>query len=198
MKITLADYGVGNIHSITKALEMAGFQVDTVTDMSKLLDAKCIMFPGVGAFDSTMERLLPVREQVRERLEAGVPTLSICIGAQIMFSASDEGKGPGIGVYEGRVRKLGSKTVPHMGWNTLNTEDPILEDIGSRHFYFAHSYYCDAVPDIVKGTTEYEGFIFPTLMRKYNIVSTQFHPEKSSVSGQKFLKNFYAYAEENA
>lgn len=198
MRCTLADYGVGNIHSISKALEIAGFDVEIVSDMSRLLDARCVVFPGVGAFDATVKGLLPYREQIRERMEAGVPTLGICIGAHITLGGSDEGTSPGIGFFGGRVRRLQSKTVPHMGWNTVETDDPMLEGIGDRHFYFAHSYYCDPEPkDVVKGTTEYEGFRFATLMRRSNTVAVQFHPEKSSESGQRFLRNFEAFAEES-
>lgn len=78
-----------------------------------------------------------------------------------------------------------------MGWNTVFGDDSLFEGIKDRHFYFAHSYYCDPVSeDVVKGTTEYEGFEFATLMRYKNVVATQFHPEKSSESGLAFLKNF--------
>lgn len=197
MKITMADYGVGNIHSIKKALELAGAEVEVVSEMSKLLDADCIMFPGVGAFDSTMERLLPYREGIRDRLRAGVPCLGICIGEQILFEGSDEGGSPGIGFFKGRVRALKSRTVPHMGWNLVMTQDPIFEGIDNRHFYFAHSYYCDPSDGpVVKGRTEYEGFTFPTIMRDANVVATQFHPEKSADAGARFLRNFVSFAEE--
>ena len=196
MKLALADYGVGNIHSIKKALELAGADVEVVSDMSLMADAECMVFPGVGAFDSTMERLLPYRSDVMARMDAGVPALGICIGAQIMFSGSDEGKGPGIGEFGGRVRALRTKVIPHMGWNIVKSSDPMFDGVDDMHFYFAHSYYCDPDPkDIVKGTTEYEGFEFATLMRKDNVVCTQFHPEKSSDSGLRFLRNFIDYAE---
>ena len=197
MNITMADYGVGNIHSIRKALELAGAKVEVVSDMSKLLDAECIMFPGVGAFDSTVERLLPYREEIRDRLMSGVPCLGICIGEQILFEGSAEGNSPGIGFFGGRVEPLRSRTVPHMGWNTVMSQDPLFEGIDDMHFYFAHSFYCCPSDDsVVKGRTEYEGFTFPTMMRGANTVATQFHPEKSSDAGAKFLKNFVAFAEE--
>ena len=197
MKVTMADYNVGNLHSLKKALELAGSEVEIVTDMSKLLDAECIIFPGVGAFDCTVSPLGQYTAAVKERLEAGVPCLGVCIGTHILFSGSDEGSLEGIGFFDGRVRKLRSRTVPHMGWNTVAGEDPIFEGIKDRHFYFAHSYYCDPVSqDCVKGRTEYEGFEFATLMRRKNVIATQFHPEKSAESGLAFLKNFVAFAEE--
>ena len=86
-----------------------------------------------------------------------------------------------------------------MGWNTVLGEDPMFEDVKDRHFYFAHSYYCDPISrEVVKGKTEYEGFEFSTLMRRKNVVATQFHPEKSSDSGLTFLRNFVAFAEDKA
>lgn len=196
MKITMADYGVGNLHSIKKALEKNGATVVTVTDMKDLLDAKCIMFPGVGAFDKTMERLQPYREQICERLNAGVPALGICIGAQIMFESSAEGKAPGLGFFSGTVKPLKAKIVPHMGWNTVESKDPLMNGIDSNYFYFAHSYYCDADPSDVIGTTEYEGTTFPSFFRKKNVYGTQFHPEKSGESGLEMLRNFIEAAED--
>ena len=196
MKILMADYGVGNIHSIAKALELAGAQVEVTSDLSRLPGAQCVVLPGVGAFDAVMKNLAPVREELRSKFQAGLPALTVCIGSHVMFSGSDEGELEGLTVYGGRVRKLRSKTVPHMGWNEVVTDDPIMDGIEDRRFYFAHSYYCDADKAVVKGVTEYEGFTFPTLMRDRNLVSTQFHPEKSSDSGQAFLKNFVRFAED--
>lgn len=195
MKVLMADYGVGNIHSIKKALEIAGAEVEVTSDLSRLPGAQCVVLPGVGAFDAVMRNLAPVREELRQKFEAGLPALTVCIGTHVMFSGSDEGELEGISAYGGRVRLLKSRTVPHMGWNEVVTSDPIMEGISERKFYFAHSYYCDADPKVVKGTTEYEGFTFPTLMRDHNVVSTQFHPEKSSAEGQRFLRNFVEFAE---
>ena len=94
LKVTITDYGVGNLYSIRRSLEMCGAEVEVITDMSKLEDAECIVFPGVGAFNKSMERLLPYRDMIRERVSSGVPTLGICIGMQIMFEGSDEGTSP--------------------------------------------------------------------------------------------------------
>ena len=199
MKMLMADYQVGNLHSIRKALELAGAEVEIVTDMERLLDAKCIVFPGVGAFDCTVAPIDPLSKKINERLEAGVPCLGVCIGTHILFPCSDEGKLTGISFFDGKVRMLKSRTVPHMGWNTVEGNDPLMEDVPDNHFYFAHSYYCDpADRDVVKGTTEYEGFEFATLMRRKNVVATQFHPEKSAESGLKLLKNFVSFAEDKA
>lgn len=197
LSISLADYGVGNLHSLRKSLEICGAKVTVVSDMKDLLDAECIAFPGVGAFDKTMEKLLPYREQILDRLRSGTPCLGICIGAQIMMQGSEEGTSPGIGVMEGKVVKLKAERIPQMGWNIVDTDDALFDGIENRYFYFAHSYHGEPTEkEVVKGTTEYEGERFPTLFRKWNTVGCQFHPEKSSTSGMRFLKNFISFAED--
>ena len=197
LSISLADYGVGNLHSLRKSLEICGAKVTVVSDMKDLLDAECIAFPGVGAFDKTMEKLLPYREQILDRLRSGTPCIGICIGAQIMMQGSEEGTSPGIGVMEGKVVKLKAERIPQMGWNIVDTDDPLFEGIENRYFYFTHSYHGEPTEkDVVRGTTEYEGVRFPTLFRKWNTVGCQFHPEKSSTSGMQFLRNFIRFAED--
>lgn len=199
MRCSLADYGVGNIHSISKALETVGFDVTVVTDMNRLLDASCIVFPGVGAFDATVENLLPLEDELGSMMRAGLPVLGICIGAHITMEGSEEGKSPGIGFFGGKVRRLNSRTVPHIGWNVVETEDPLFEGIDSRHLYFAHSFYCDPSSEkVVKATTEYEGFRFASMLRDVNTVAVQFHPEMSSYTGLDFLKAFEVFAEDCA
>jgi glutamine amidotransferase len=194
VRITLADYGVGNLHSIRKALELCGAVVDVVEDMSRLPEAECIVLPGVGAFDRTMERLLPYRDRIVSRLRDGVPCLGICIGLQILFQGSEEGGVPGLGYLEGRVVRLSAPRVPHMGWNTVLTMNGIMEGVDDPHFYFAHS-YCGEPGDYSDvGHTEYYGNM-PTLFHKGNTYGTQFHPEKSSTAGLRFLSNFVLYAE---
>jgi glutamine amidotransferase len=197
MKISMADYGVGNLYSIKNALENGGAEVEVVTDMEKLLGAECIVFPGVGAFDKTMEKLLPFREEIRKTLLSGVPALGICIGAQILFESSEEGTCPGLGLFDGKVTKLRAKCLPHMGWNTVGGEDPLFEGVDDRYFYFANSYYCSPKNENeCVGKTVYDGFEFPSFFRKANTYGTQFHPEKSGVSGTKVVENFIKFAEE--
>jgi imidazole glycerol-phosphate synthase subunit HisH len=198
LRVTIADYGVGNLHSLRRALERCGADVTVTSDMGKLSDAECIAFPGVGAFDRVMETLLPYRETITERLSSGVPCLGICIGMQILMEGSDEGELPGLGLISGRVEKLKAKQIPQMGWNTVVSDDSMFEGIDNRFFYFTHSYYGNPTDkDAVKGYCEYEGVNYPIFFRKKNIVGSQFHPEKSSASGMKFLKNFIQFAEES-
>jgi glutamine amidotransferase len=194
VRLCIADYGVGNLHSIRKALENCGAEVDVQKDMAALLEADCIVLPGVGAFTKTMERLLPYRKEIVKELEAGKPCLGICIGSQILFESSEEGEGPGLGFMKGRVVRLKADRVPHMGWNSVECKDDLFESISEPYFYFAHSFYGNALEDVVVGTTDYYGR-FPTVFRKANTYGVQFHPEKSSSTGLKFLRNFVRFAE---
>jgi glutamine amidotransferase len=194
VKITIADYGVGNLHSIRKALENCGAKVSIATDLNLLLDAECIIFPGVGAFSRTMERLFSIRDEIVRRLSEGIPCLGICIGMQILFEGSEEGSRPGLGFMNGRVIRLRANKIPHMGWNTVASEDPILHGTGSNFFYFAHSYRAEPREGITVGRTHYYEE-FPSIVRKVNTYGTQFHPEKSSTHGLKFLSNFVEFAE---
>ena len=161
LSITLTDYGVGNLYSIRRSLENCGAEVTVVKDMKDVLDAECVVFPGVGAFDKTMEKLQPYREDIRD----------------------------------GDVVPLVGKVIPHMGWNQVVSDDPLMDGVGDRNFYFAHSFRGNPAEDITIGTTEYEGTEIPTFFRKANTYGTQFHPEKSSASGMAFLRNFIAFAE---
>jgi len=194
VRMAIADYGVGNLHSIRKALENCGGSPFVVEDMRELLEADCIVLPGVGAFDKAMERLRPVARELAVKLEGGAPCLGICIGAQILFEGSEEGRKPGLGFYHGRVVKLKAERVPHMGWNSVRTDDPIFKGVRSPFFYFAHSYYGMPGEDIAIGDTDYFGQV-PTLFLKRRTYGTQFHPEKSSDSGMRFLRNFVRFAE---
>jgi glutamine amidotransferase len=196
LNISITDYGVGNLYSIRRSLESCGANVKVIDNMAELRDAECIVFPGVGAFDATMTKLLPMREEVCDMLRGGMPALGICIGMQILFEGSDEGRSPGLGLYEGRVEKLPCRMIPHMGWNQVVSDDPLLDGVPDDNFYFVHSYYGNPKEDgITLGHTEYEGREFPSFFRKFNTYGTQFHPEKSSASGRKVLQNFISFAE---
>ena len=195
VKVAIADYGVGNLHSIRKALENCGASPYVVDDMRELSKADCIVLPGVGAFDKAMEKLRPIRDRLVEKLDDAIPCLGICIGAQILFQGSEEGKMPGLGFYAGQVTRLKAERVPHMGWNSVECQDQIFEGIDSPYFYFAHSYSGRPEEDVVIGTTDYYGN-FPSVFLKGNTYGTQFHPEKSSDSGMRFLRNFVRFAED--
>lgn len=196
MKVTVADYGVGNLYSISKGLETAGAKTEIVSDMTALLDADCIVFPGVGAFGAAMDALRPVLPRLRTRVAKGVPTLGICLGMQILFDRSEESGGEGLSVLSGEVKRLRARRVPQMGWNDVDwTEDEMFDGLpkGSQ-FYFANSYVCHPSSNIGIATTEY-GERFPSAVRDNAIVGVQFHPEKSGPPGLRLLSNFISMAE---
>jgi len=117
--IALFDYGAGNLHSLAKALEVAGARVRVEPDPLRALDADALVLPGVGAFGAAAARLAPAVDEVRRALEGGLPCLGVCLGMHLLFETSEEGAGRGIGVLAGRVRRLRARRVPHMGWNAV-------------------------------------------------------------------------------
>lgn len=208
--VTLFDYGVGNLHSIKKALERAGAAVQVTRDATDLLEAEAIVLPGVGAFAACMEPLAAERDAVRDKLLSGTPCLAVCIGMQLLFEASAESPGAeGIGVFRGRVaafpRDVGK--VPHMGWNTLHAPMQLprwdsRSGVGLRwyemlpgadaHAYYVHSYYAQPEEPVTLLSTTYgpggdaptvQNVEFAAVVARGNTLATQFHPEKSSSLG---------------
>jgi len=198
MKVTIADYGVGNLYSISKSLERSGARTEVVSDMKRLLRADCIVFPGVGAFGAAMSSLEPILPELRKRLREGTPALGICLGMQILFQRSEESVGEGIGVLGGEVKKLRTERVPQMGWNDVVwTDDELFSGVArGSQFYFANSYVCCPSQDIGVAFTEY-GERFPSAVRDGVICGVQFHPEKSTAPGLGVLSNFLGIAEES-
>ena len=199
MKISIMDYGVGNLHSISKGLERAGANVQMVEDPEELLEAECIVFPGVGAFGAAMEVLRPVLPGLRKKVKGGTPTLGICLGMQILFEKSEESKGEGVAVIKGTVRRLSRGRIPQMGWNeVVPKSDRLFEGVpeGSQ-FYFANSYICLPAEDVTIADTVY-GMRFASAVRKGAILGVQFHPEKSGPPGLRLLGNFVRIAEESS
>jgi glutamine amidotransferase len=193
------DYGVGNLHSISKGLERAGANVQMVEDPEELLEAECIVFPGVGAFGAAMEVLRPVLPGLRKKVKDGTPTLGICLGMQILFEKSEESKGEGVAVIKGTVRRLRRGRIPQMGWNeVVPKSDRLFEGVpeGSQ-FYFANSYICLPAEDVTIADTVY-GMRFASAVRKGAILGVQFHPEKSGPPGLRLLGNFVRIAEESS
>lgn len=197
MKVALLDYGAGNLHSLGKALERGGATVRVTSDWNDALAGDALVLPGVGAFSAAVEALPDDRERVRAALEGGLPCLGICLGMQLLFDGSDEGEGEGIGLIPGRVCRLETPVVPHMGWNDVeDAGDPIFSGLGGEMAgYFAHSYRCDPVdPATVVGWTGYAGERIASAVRKGKSWGVQFHPEKSSLAGLKLLANFLELA----
>lgn len=192
MKVTVFDYGAGNLHSLLKALAGDGRRIDVETDPTRAVRTDVLVLPGVGAFGHAAARLAPGRDTMRAALGAGLPCLGICLGMQLLFEASDEGPGLGLGVLRGRVRRLESGRVPQIGWNTIElAHDGLLAAAPVPIAYYANGYVCH--PDdqsCVGAWSEHDGTRFPALVRAGNTVGVQFHPEKSSRAGVELIQTF--------
>jgi imidazole glycerol-phosphate synthase subunit HisH len=192
MRWALFDYGVGNLHSLRKALEAAGARPSVTTSAQDLADADVAVLPGVGAFGAVMASLDPAREALRRRHAEGRPILGVCIGSQVLHGASEESPGvAGLGLLPGTVQRLPASAgkVPHMGWNLLDLrDDPLFDGLDGRPFaYYVHSYAAPVLPETVATTTY--GMVFSAAVRSGATVGVQFHPEKSSAVGARILKN---------
>ena len=124
MKVSLFDYGTGNLHSLQKALEAYGARVHIDDDPAAVLDADAMVLPGVGAFGAAAARLARARDEITAALNRGFPCLGICLGMQLLFAESEESPGRGLGFIEGRVRRLQARRLPQMGWNDVEIETP--------------------------------------------------------------------------
>jgi glutamine amidotransferase len=196
MRIALFDYGTGNLHSLQKALERDGARVLIEQDGAAALRADALVLPGVGAFGAAAARLAPHADALRSALSDGLPCLGICLGMQLLFESSEEGGGPGVGVFAGRVRALRAHRVPQMGWNAVDAAaDPLFEDVPAPVVYYANSFVCEpADPAIEIAWTEYGSDRFPAAVRRGRTCGLQFHPEKSGAAGLAILRNFLARA----
>ena len=199
LRVTVFDYGAGNLHSLVKAIEAGGAVVQVETDpILAVRDTEALILPGVGAFAPAAERLAPGREVIAEALLAGLPTLGICLGMQLLFDGSDEGPGRGLGVVNGQVTKLHATQIPQIGWNRLeDIADPLLVASGLDMAYYANSFVCRPTAGhlpFVSAWSEHDGDRFPASVRRGNIIGTQFHPEKSSAPGVAFVREFLQFA----
>ena len=193
MIVTVFDYGAGNLHSLAKALDTEGVTVEIESDPSRAARSDVLVLPGVGAFGSAAERLAPGREAMRDAILGGLPTIGICLGMQLLFDASDEGAGQGLGVIPGRVTRLNAVRVPQIGWNAVDPagDDPLFGSAPLPIAYYANSFVCR--PDDLRAVvawSEHEGDRFPAAVRAGRTVGVQFHPEKSSSDGVRFLQAF--------
>jgi glutamine amidotransferase len=198
MRVTIFDYGAGNLHSLAKALERDGTIVAIEADPNRAIDTDVLVLPGVGAFGAAVERLAPGRDAMREAIVGGLPTIGICLGMQLLFDASDEGGGAGLGVIPGRVTRLHALRVPQIGWNQVTPRDDELLFAAAPLpiAYFANSFVCRAADEsTVIAWTTHEADRFPSAVRAGHTVGVQFHPEKSSADGVRFLHAFLEDAE---
>jgi glutamine amidotransferase len=195
--IAIIDYGMGNLRSVEKALEKIGEKALVTNKISAIKKAEKIILPGVGAFQDCMDNLkkLKLTPVIKESIAQKKPFLGICLGLQLLFSYSEEGKGSkGLNLFKGSVKKFKKKLkVPHMGWNKIkiNKRSPLLKDIPNNSYvYFVHSYYVDSEEKDIILTKTYYGLDFTSSICKGNTFALQFHPEKSQDIGLKILKNF--------
>ena len=207
----LIDYGIGNLRSLEKAFSAAGVEVVRTDDAAQIAAADRLVLPGVGAFGACAAELRRRRLDglVRDRAEAGVPLLGVCVGMQLLFDASEEfGENAGLGLLPGRVVRIAGRTpvgqrplkIPHMGWNRLQAVHPhavLGAETPLPYVYFVHSYR--AVPDDpsdVLATVTY-GDEIPAVVGRRNVVGVQFHPEKSAGAGLAMLRRFAAWTPES-
>lgn len=194
--IAIIDYGMGNLHSVSKAVERLGYEAVVTADAQLILDAEGAILPGVGAFGDAMQNLhnTGLDEVTRFYAESGKPLLGICLGMQLLFSHGEEhGSNDGLGLLEGSVvRFQGSYKVPHMGWNKLSfrQNSPLFQGLEEGHVYFVHSFHAKPThADHLLATTDYYQDV-TAIVGKGNVYGMQFHPEKSGDLGMQLLGNF--------
>ena len=198
MKIIMVDYGIGNLRSVRKALEVVGAQVIQTSKPEVILSGDKVVLPGVGAFKDGMSGLearglTPVIDEIFQR---ETPLLGICLGMQLFFSRSSEmGRTEGLGYIKGEVKEFTGEglKVPQTGWNQLeiNPDSLLMRGVlDQTYVYFNHSFYCEpADPGVSAAKTDY-GIPYTSAVEKGSIYGVQFHPEKSQDAGLKILKNF--------
>jgi len=200
--IAVIDYDMGNLHSACKGLEKAGARTKITDSPADIEQADAVVLPGVGAFDPAVQHLRSrgLEEPIKKAIASGKPFLGICLGLQILFDGSEEGTEPGLGIVPGMVRRFRWEqgiTVPHMGWNELEfnqPNSPLWQQLSDNpRVYFVHSYYVDPVDPKIRASTVTHGSQTVTAaIARDNLMAVQFHPEKSSTAGLQILSNFVA------
>jgi len=199
MAVAIVDYGMGNLHSVSKAVERLGYESLVTGDAEQILAAESVILPGVGAFGDAMEHLRSTGlDAVVKQVAAGnQPMLGICLGMQLLFSSGEEyGTHEGLDIVSGSVVRFEPREgykVPHMGWNKLNFlqgDSPLLEGLEEGHVYFVHSYHAvvEQKSDLI-AVTDY-GYPVTAIVGRGHVFGMQFHPEKSGELGIKLLGNF--------
>ena len=212
-KVTVVDYGVGNLYSVTRAFEHAGAEVELTADVAAIRAAPRLVLPGVGAFRSCVEELAKhgLTEVVREFALCGRPMLGICVGMQMLFASSDEfGVTPGLALIPGHVTAVPATgidgvphKIPHIGWNRLQLPEgsdswvgTLLAGLtpGEASVYFVHSYTARPQPSNRVADVDYDGRLISAVVRSGSLYGCQFHPEKSGETGLSIIRNFLAIA----
>ena len=195
LKVAIFDYGAGNIFSLKNSLEKTGAQVDIITSLDKSKEYSGLLLPGVGNFDPAV---ISIRDysstDFKDYIGQNMPVLGICLGMEMFFEKSEEGKERGLSVMDGEVVLLpNTMKVPHMGWNSLEIkhQNKFLEGIDDGSWvYFVHSYMIKIKEvELIAANTDY-GIKVPAVIQQKNFIGTQFHPEKSGKVGSLMLSNF--------
>ncbi|MBM7767973.1 imidazole glycerol phosphate synthase subunit HisH [Glutamicibacter nicotianae] len=202
--VVVLDYGSGNVRSAVRALEAAGAEVELTADPKKIVAADGLVVPGVGAYASVMEQLTATGSLrwIGRRIAGGLPVLGICVGHQVFFEEGVEHgvKTEGIGEWPGKVERLQSDVIPHMGWNTVRPPEgsKLFAGIENERFYFVHSYAVQKwefdvtqpamTPPQVTWSTH--GTPFVAAVENGPLSAVQFHPEKSGDAGAQLLRNW--------
>ena len=194
---------MGNLRSVQKGFEAVGAEAIVTSDSKKILSARSVVLPGVGAFKACMDNLekFDLIDTVKQSVQSGKPFLGICLGLQLLFSQAEEfGSVSGLGILKGKV--VGFKDapnsgdplkIPHMGWNNVEVKPshPLFDSVPNQsYFYFVHSYYVLPEDRATVATTTNYGIKFVSGIHHENIHAFQFHPEKSQQLGLTVLKNF--------
>jgi len=190
MNVAIIDYDAGNVQSLKFALDKLGVNSILTKDKELISKSDKVIFPGQGAAKNAMNKL-HINDLVDLIPKLKQPVLGICLGMQLLFEKTEEGNVNGLGIIKGYVKKFSEKVkVPQMGWNTLeNLESKLFNNINEgEYMYLVHSYYVPIVPETI-GISEYD-LKYSIAVKKNNFYGVQFHPEKSSFSGNKLLNNF--------
>ena len=195
VRIAVLDYGMGNLHSVARALQRVGAAVEVTDDPDALGRADGLVVPGVGAFGACMRNLQArgLAEPLRASVASGRPVFGVCLGMQVLFEGSEEDPEPGLGILPGKCRRLPSTVkVPHMGWNEVRWVRPHPYVAGlpdGTRFYFVHSFAPDVLDGPTVGVAEH-GRAFSAAVSAGNLFATQFHPEKSGQAGLAIYEAF--------
>ena len=195
---------MGNIHSVTKSLESLGEEILLIKNFNESKSCKAIILPGVGAFDPAMNNLIntDLIMDLKNWINSGKSFLGICLGLQLLFECSDEGKVQGLGFLKGKVKKIpnvANQRIPHMGWcQLLPTKRNTLLDLEDLNnwVYFVHSYH--AIPNdhnLIAAQVNYGSEKLTAIIENDNLLACQFHPEKSGKTGERLLRRWLASIE---
>ncbi len=200
MKVTIVDYGTGNVPSVERALQRLGADSERTNSPELISKAEALLLPGVGHYAALVRALdeQNLRAPLIEALRRGVPFLGICLGLQVLYESSEEAPElRGLNLLPGKVRALPATVkLPHMGWNQVaaQRQSRLLEGIpGDSYFYFAHSYALFDSNGSSAATCTH-GTDFAAVVEKQNIFAVQFHPEKSGEPGARLLRSFLRLA----